>query len=337
MVIAIIGVLVGLLLPAVQKAREAAARTQCVNNLKQMGIAIHTHYDQKKLYPTSGEGFDPAQPLAGPLGNGTQFATHSFFTAILPFIEHSDIYQGIDQTKTYNDPVNAIQFKQAVSTYLCPSNPIRPKNGVDSLNYGYTDYMPVAYVDISATRTGNLRDQTLPNKSPVHSSSRVATWRRPGHWSEQYCAHGRSRPAEQSLHGEVSRPDRPLTCSPAVTPCTGWRGENSGLRQRRFRSPTLGHHHDGVGLAQGDQQHRAALRRHCRLPWTLNSCGVNDEPFSFHGNGCNVTSMMDVSWLRDDLDPMVICAGCAPNEGIAANFGYGTTLLPTGSSIDSEY
>src|SRR6266851_3054661 len=84
-VIAIIAVLLGLLLPAVQKAREAAARAQCANNLKQMGLALHNYHDQNKNFPSSGE------VVAGDQIS-TAFNTHSMFTWLLPFMEHSDIF-----------------------------------------------------------------------------------------------------------------------------------------------------------------------------------------------------------------------------------------------------
>src|SRR5262245_18672583 len=84
-VIAIIAVLLGLLLPAVQKAREAAARAQCANNLKQMGLALHNYHDQNKCFPGSGE-VNAGSPLA------TTFDRHSTFTYMLPYMEHNDIY-----------------------------------------------------------------------------------------------------------------------------------------------------------------------------------------------------------------------------------------------------
>src|SRR4249919_1707318 len=86
-VIAIIGVLVALLLPAVQAAREAARRTQCVNNLHQLGIAIHNFHDVKKFLPSS------TRPVAAP----TVRAGSLIF--LLPFIERQDLADLYDFTK----------------------------------------------------------------------------------------------------------------------------------------------------------------------------------------------------------------------------------------------
>src|SRR5262245_34244378 len=76
-VIAIIAILIGLLVPDVQKVREAAARAQCANNLKQMGLALHNHHDTKKMFP-------PGGMQTGP--NGTACYT-TWSIEILPYIE----------------------------------------------------------------------------------------------------------------------------------------------------------------------------------------------------------------------------------------------------------
>src|SRR5262245_53431183 len=162
-VIAIIAALIALLLPAVQKAREASLRTLCANNVKQMALAIHTYQDGNKEFPTSGESIDPLVPA------NTVFATYSFFTAILPYVEQADIGRDIDRTQPYHTTVGSTSYLAAqipVPTFLCPSNPIRPSNGRDSAGFGYCDYMPIAYVDINGTYApGNpIRNKNAPNR-----------------------------------------------------------------------------------------------------------------------------------------------------------------------------
>ena len=106
-VIAIIGVLVALLLPAVQSAREAARRMQCANNLKQISLAVHAYHDTHKLLP-------PASTNAA-LSGSTGFA------AILPHLEQANLFAQYDFTKGNSDPENLQVVSQRIKTFLCPS------------------------------------------------------------------------------------------------------------------------------------------------------------------------------------------------------------------------
>ena len=106
-VIAIIAILIGLLLPAVQKVRDAAARTKCSNNLRQIGIGLHSYHDAEGKLP-------PASSSAVNLG----YVVH-----ILPYIEQSPLYDLIDRTKSFNTAPNTnTQVLEArVPVYLCSS------------------------------------------------------------------------------------------------------------------------------------------------------------------------------------------------------------------------
>ena len=106
-VIAIIGVLVALLLPAVQAAREAARRSSCQNNLKQIALAAHNYHDTTGKLP--------------PASTATNLAGSSGFAAILPFVEQSNLYTLYDFSKGNSDPVNLAAVSQRIPTYLCPS------------------------------------------------------------------------------------------------------------------------------------------------------------------------------------------------------------------------
>jgi len=113
-VIAIIGTLVGLLLPAVQQARESARRSKCVNNMKQLGLGFLNFHEARGKFPgaTLGEDYWTCGPLAlGPL------------VMVLPFIEEVTLYSKFDLSKNFSDPVNATAAggKTPPAPFVCPS------------------------------------------------------------------------------------------------------------------------------------------------------------------------------------------------------------------------
>ena len=147
-VIAIIGVLVALLLPAVQQAREAARRAQCSNNIKQVMLAFHNYHD-------SNNGFPNRYSL-----NGTTLNSgHGWGLKLLPYLEQAPLYNSWNNNKSFFDPENQTVLMTPVKPYICPSAPNGPR--VMNLSSGSTtatstgiagDY--VVFHQITTTGTG---------------------------------------------------------------------------------------------------------------------------------------------------------------------------------------
>ena len=137
-VIAIIAILIGLLLPAVQKVREAAARAKCQNNLKQLGLACHNFHDATGKFPSGG------QPAPVP---GSQF---SALSQMLPYLEQENVYRLINFKVPATDPANTPARNVVISTFICPSDRDNP---MPSLG-GATNYM---------ANTGALTFFVIPN------------------------------------------------------------------------------------------------------------------------------------------------------------------------------
>ncbi len=116
-VIAIIGVLVGLLLPAVQQAREAARRAQCVNNLKQIGLALTNYHDTNKALPTGRTIY---------FTGSTQFSPSAFsysaHAQMLPYIDQANLWGALNFNLPWAYPDNTTGVATSVGSFLCPSD-----------------------------------------------------------------------------------------------------------------------------------------------------------------------------------------------------------------------
>jgi prepilin-type N-terminal cleavage/methylation domain-containing protein len=147
-VIAIIGILVGLLLPAIQSSREAARRSSCTNNLKQIGLAIAAYQTARTVYPASNTDELNNWDTVGKIPN------HSWASVILPFIEMRNLETTIDYSLSAMHPRNQPAAEHIVPIYRCPS--YTGAQFTDDRHYPLGPYSIGNYVSIGATDVDHI-------------------------------------------------------------------------------------------------------------------------------------------------------------------------------------
>ena len=328
-VIAIIATLIALLVPAVQKVREAAARTQCSNNLKQIGLALHNYHDTNKAFPQTYKPLATPDPTAPP-GTGTYGA--SVFTLILPFIEQNPVYNQIDTKRAalsrFNmSPSNPV-YSTVIPIYLCPSAPGQPTTEYSAelansfsnfgitvsyppgMIWGRTDYAPDAGMSadipgISINAGPSIICQ--PPDGPVRMTDITD-----GTSNTMMIIEDAARPTWYGSKGPATVAG--YTGAPGTTPQGGgaWADPLNYIA-------TNGGDPSGSGIAAG-----GGFMGIPPAPWTCASGCTNDsEIFSFHTGGSNVCfGDGSVRYVRDGLTMNQAFALLSRAGGEVTTFDY---------------
>ncbi|MEZ6060347.1 MAG: DUF1559 domain-containing protein [Planctomycetaceae bacterium] len=153
-VIAIIAVLIALLLPAVQQAREAARRTQCRNNLKQIGLALHNYHDVHRTLPSGWIAVLNGQPSPHDGLSGFGWAT-----MILPYLDQQNLYNQLDLNLAVNDHRNEPFIRKRITAYVCPSDPQPETWWIHEADHSHGHVAPATmqqdHVDLAELATAN--------------------------------------------------------------------------------------------------------------------------------------------------------------------------------------
>ncbi len=310
-VIAIIAILIGLLLPAVQKVREAANKSTCQNHLKQMGLALHNYESSVGRLPSAGQARNPA-------GSANVFWTddliiettptptvgqisHSLHTRLLPYMEQDNIFNLMNLNYAYNDPVfpnNQVAARSVVKFFICPSIGTRSTQR-DSAGFAYTDYSAPVTAMINASTPANME---LTATGGLLNSA----WGGP----RLICA----------LNGSQARTVATITDGSSNTiaicemagrsdamPFSPGTANNLNPTGRRFWA--WAEPDNAFNVDQLINNNKVPIGGPATCPWTRLNCGPNEEIFSFHSGGANVV-MCDgsVRFIRDSLNGLALRA-----------------------------
>ena len=291
-VIAIIGVLGSLLLPAVQRVREAARRTQCQNNLRQLGYALHNLYDANEAFPAS------VWTTSGPGNPKGKFVGWRPLT--LPYIEEETVQALYDFDVNWWEGTNPAAGSVHVSTYLCPSTPSR----IEVMSIAAKPPRPAMTFDLPLAPTDyeaiiGVREVLDPTRytsenrfSVMHRNSRVTAAR---------VRDGMSRTIMVVECAGRPRTYRGRSAAPAIP-------NDQGLGWVDSEGPFSLDGASADGLLEG-----CGLEGGCRHAMNMKN---DNEPYSFHSGASNVLfADAHVQFVSQQVDILVFAALCTRAAG----------------------
>ena len=331
-VIAIIAILIGLLLPAVQKVREAAARMTCSNNLQQMALAIHNYQSAYDQMPSVGQcESDPTT---------VRYTVHGWSVMILPYIEQGNVYAMFDTSyncladtsnyrvailhpkskgRAYDDsnfPSGFVAAQTKIKTYVCPSTPISNEARDPVSQLGGIDYMAVALSDIISdpnspniangigTR-GGVADRVMGAMTcegpalqgiPDGTSNTLLLIEDAGRAHPQVGTFGAG-----ASNGRFSAMNNPV---PAMSlPFSNARRVFAWADADAATNGISGPSNSTASKVARINNNASPIGGPSTCAWSLNNCGPNDEPFGYHRRRERGHGRRSVRFMRDSIDP----------------------------------
>ncbi|HEX4415573.1 MAG TPA: DUF1559 domain-containing protein [Lacipirellulaceae bacterium] len=306
-VIAIIGILVALLLPAIQAAREAARRAQCQNNMKQVGLATLNFEVNKKTLPPS---WNEIVIHLGPKGVPTY---HSTYIYILPYMEEQALADKYDFKKNWSDsePTQQWDNKRITSTringFRCPTTPEQREDKAEWI--GAVDYGVCAGL---ATDPGDALDMLLnqhliqprPNQQKRYDCILYTTVLNPAATDPEFIF-----PTIKKVTDGMSKSF--MWFEDAARPYV-YQGRVVQLKADGSHVPSSG------GDSWGDYTNWYEIHNLCGT--AMQNCNNNEENYSFHNGGC-MYGMGDgsVRFVTDDINPEIYVSYCTRDGGDVIN------------------